>query len=316
MKKALLLNISLAFITLFNAEAVKKMAYITDPAQATYANDTKILPMFQADSNFEVTVITATTAGQDLTGYDLIVIAEPAGSTAAIMASLKGINKPVLNMKVYVYKVNAASWSWSSTNADNPSQNVLVKKPNHPIFKGLGLTEGSTLQLTTSTVTKSISGVTEFLNVVGTLETLATIKDATTGLDAVAGQLCIMEFPVGASIAGTTIPQKFIQIGISGTSYALVTAEALTVIKNAAYYVADMNTGLNNVSQSLPVTQTSKELLVNTTENLDLDIYSVSGQLVKRANGNSILINEMNKGIYMLRMTNNKGLNQTYKFSK
>ena len=321
MKKTLLLSALLISLSLFNAQALKKMAYITDPAQATYANDTKILPMFKADANFTVTEITATTAGQDLTGYDLIVIAEPAGSAAPMVLACKGINKPVLNMKVFAYKTGTTTWAWVSANAnivDNTtSQNVLVKKPNHSIFAGLNLTAGSTLQMvTTASGTKGINGVTAYLTVVGTPDTLATVKDATTGLDATTGQLSIMEFPVGSSVNGTTIPQKFIQIGISGTSYANVTDAALTVIKNAAYYVADITSDVKTVSSSLPVTQTTKELKVDTNENLNLSIYSASGQRISQATGQTISIDNLNPGVYVLKMTNGNGLNQTYKFSK
>jgi hypothetical protein len=321
MKKTLLLSTLLISVSLFNAQAVKKMAYITDPAQATYANDTKILPMFKADANFTVTEITATTAGQDLTGYDLVVIAEPAGSAAPMVLACKGINKPVLNMKVFAYKTGTTTWAWVSANGnivDNTtSQNVIVKKPNHSIFAGLNLTAGSTLQMvTTASGTKGINGITAYLTVVGTPDTLATVKDATTGLDAATGQLCIMEFPVGSSINGTTIPQKFIQIGVSGTSYANVTDAALTVIKNAAYYVAGLNlgTGVKNTSMTLGITQNSNTILVETAENLSLSIYSASGQHVCQSAGHSISIDNLNKGIYMLKMTDKNGSNQTYKF--
>lgn len=321
MKKTLLFTLSLASLSLFNLQAVKKVAYITDPAQATYANDTKILPMLKGDNNFSVTEITATTAGQDLSGYDLIVLAEPAGSAAPMVLACKGINKPILNMKVFAYKTGTTTWAWVSANGnivDNTtSQNVLVKKPNHPIFNGLNLTAGSTLQVvTTASGTKCINGVTAYLNVTGTPDTLATIKDATTGLDATTGQLCIMEFPVGSSVAGTNISQKFIQIGISGTSYANVTDAALTMIKNAAYYLTDIQAGIPNVAKSLPVTQSTKDIKIDTQENLELHIYSVSGQQVSKAIGNSISIDNLNNGIYVLKMTNGNDLNQTYKFSK
>jgi len=224
-------------------------------------------------------------------------------------------------MKVFAYKTGTTTWAWVSANAnivDNTtSQNVLVKKPNHSIFAGLNLTAGSTLQMvTTASGTKGINGVTAYLTVVGTPDTLATVKDATTGLDATTGQLSIMEFPVGSSVNGTTIPQKFIQIGISGTSYANVTDAALTVIKNAAYYVADITSDVKTVSSSLPVTQTTKELKVDTNENLNLSIYSASGQRISQATGQTISIDNLNPGVYVLKMTNGNGLNQTYKFSK
>jgi hypothetical protein len=308
-------------LSIFSVQSQKKIAYITDPAQATYANDTRILPMLKADTKFAVTEITATTSGQDLSSYDLVVIAEPAGSAAPMVLACKSLNKPILNMKVFAYKTGTTTWAWATANTDivdnTTSQNVLVKKPNHAIFKGLNLTSGATLQLvTTPSGTKGINGLTKYANVVGTPDTLATIKDATTGLDAATGQLCIMEFPVGCSIAGTTIQQKFIQIGISGTSYALVTDNALTIIKNALYYIADITTGTTTVKlDQLTVKQSTTELSVNTNEEIPLTIFSTLGQRIKQSIGTSITINDLKPGVYFLQMDAKSG-RQNYKFVK
>jgi hypothetical protein len=321
MKKTLLFT--LMIVSILSVQAQKKVAYITDPAQATYANDTKILPMLKADANFAVTDITATTAGQDLLGYDLIVISEPAGSAAPMVLACKTLNKPILNMKVFAYKTGTTTWAWVSANAsivDNTtSQNVLVKKPNHAIFSGLNLTVGATLQMvTTASGTKGINGITAYLNVVGTPDTLATIKDATTGLDAATGQLSIMEFPVGSSVAGTSIQQKFVQIGVSGTSYALLTSDALKVIKNAAYYLTGLEIVTKNVNptiENMTVNQSTNELTVNSNESLQLSIYSAAGQRVKQTTGTSISISDLNSGVYILQMNGNNG-RKNYKFIK
>lgn len=324
MKKTLLSL--MVFASMISIQAQLKIAYITDPAQATYANDTKILPLLKSDGNFTVTEITATTAGQDLSGYNLVVIAEPAGSAAPMVLACKTLNKPILNMKVFAYKTGTTTWAWVSANAsivDNTtSQNVLIKKPNHAIFNGLNLTAGATLQMvTTASGTKGINGVTSFLNVVGTPDTLATVKDATTGLDATTGQLCIMEFPIGSSVNGTTIQQKFIQIGVSGTSYALVTPQALTVIRNAVYYVAGLTVPstplkvMNTYTDKLSVKQSNDQLTTNSSEPIRLTLYSASGQRIRQTTATAVSISDLKPGVYVLQMEGESGI-QKFKFTR
>ncbi len=273
------------------AYATKKLAYVTDSAQENYVNDIRILPMLRADSNFVVTEINAASTSQDLSGFDLIVIAKPSGLSGsdALIPLLKGYNKPILNMKVLAYRKN--TWEWVSENGsivDNyTALKVVVFKPAHPIFTGMTVSKGSEIQLLSTvsgTTLKGLNGVTSFLNVAnGTIDTLATIKDAAIG------QLCITEIPVGVSVNGTFMQHKFVQIGISGTSYANITTEGLQLIKNASYYLAGMEipNSVNNPSVcALKVRQTSQTLTVDTTEDIELSIYSVSGQIIHHLNGN------------------------------
>jgi len=297
--------------------AQKKIAYITDPVQATYANDTKILPMLKADANFVVTEITATTSGQDLTGYDLIVLAEPAGSSASMVLACKGINKPVLNMKVFAYKTGTSTWAWATANADIidnvTATSVIINKPSHPIFTGLTVSKGSEVQMLSTVAAKNLNGITAFANVTnGKIDTLATIKDA------LVGQLNMVEVPKGVSVNGTVINQKFIQIGISGTSYANVSTDGLKIIKNAVYYLTDLLTKVDNpISENtLKVSQLNNLLTVESAESLELSIFSLSGQRVRQTIGTSISTENLNKGIYFLQLKNKGNINQTIKFVK
>jgi len=314
-----LIFIAISSLASFNNSvfAQKKLAYITDPAQATYANDTKILPMLKADVNFTVTEITATTAGQDLSGYDLIVLAEPAGSAAPMILACKGINKPVLNMKVFAYKTGTTTWAWVTGNAviiDNATAtSVIINKPTHPIFAGLTVSKGSEVQMLSTAAAKNLNGVTDFANVTnGKIDTLATIKDAT------AGQLSLVEIPVGVSVNGTAMTNKFIQIGISGTSYANVSADGLKIIKNAVYYISGIFTKVDNPlsTNTLSVSQSANLLTVESEETLDLAIFSLSGQRIRQTTGTSISTENLNKGIYFLQLKNKSNLNQTVKFVK
>ena len=297
--------------------AQKKVAYITDPAQATYANDTKIFPMLNTDPNFVVTAITATTAGQDLSGYDLIVLAEPAGSAAPMVLACKGINKPVLNMKVFAYKTGTTTWAWVTANSviiDNTTAtSIIINKPSHPIFSGLTVSKGSEVQMLTSVLAKNLNGITAFANVTnGSIDTLATIKDAT------AGQLTMVEVPIGVSVNGTAMTQKFIQIGISGTSYANISDNGLKIIKNAIYYLISTLTKVGNPlsDNALKVSQSNNLLTVNCNESLALSIYTLSGQRLSQTTGKSISTANLMKGIYFLQLKNQNNILQTVKFVK
>lgn len=323
MKKTLLIVFAIA--SMFSLKAQVKVAYLTDTTTANtpYVNDTKILPMFKADPNFVVTKIQATIAGQDLSSYDLIIISEPPGSAAPMVLACKGIDKPILNMKVFAYKTGTTTWAWVTANSvliDNATAlNEVVYDAAHPIFTGMGVSKGSEINMLSAvsygigtTTYKGLDGATSFVITAGKIDTLATIKDATTG------QLSIIEMPVGLTIGSTTLTKKLIQIGINSASYANVTPSALQLIKNAAYYLSGLSitTGVKNPTTTLGITQTSKTITVKTQESLNISIYSVSGQRISQVTGNTIPINNLNKGIYVLRMTNGNGLNQTYKFAK
>lgn len=325
MKKTLLCA-AIAVFSLTNLSGQTKIAYITDlsaGATSTYPNDTRILSALKADvANYTVTEIAATTATPDFSGYDMIIISEPAPSAGPAVLACKTVAKPILNMKVFAYKTGTTTWAWVSANSviiDNvTATTVVVNKPNHPIFTGLNVSKGSELQLISAaafvigstTATKGLNGLTSYNNVVGTIDTLATIKDATTG------QLCVMEIPSTTSVGGTLVARKFLQIGISGTSYANVTDAGITMVKNAiAYLITPIVSGVQEIAKTeLSVNRTSSALEIMTDHNLTLALYSSCGQLVSRTVGRTIAIDQLSQGIYVLKMVDATGSTQTYKF--
>lgn len=310
--------------SLLSVSAQIKIAYVTDLSGATsstYPNDTKILAALKADAiSYTVTEVAAAASGVDFSGYDVIIIAEPAPSAGTTVLACKGIAKPVLNMKVFAYKTGTTTWAWVLANTmivDNPTAtSVIVQKPSHPIFTGLGVSKGTELQMVTAvvasgTTTKGVNGVSSYNNVVGVIDTLATIKDATTG------QLSVMEIPVGTSVGGTTITKKFIQIGISGAAYANVTPTALTMVKNAITYLTSPVTGIQEAAKTaFTVKRSASSLDVMTDANLTLSLYSSCGQLIGRSLGNSVGIGHLTAGVYVLKMVDSNGATQTYKFIK
>jgi hypothetical protein len=89
----------------------------------------------------------------------------------------------------------------------------------------------------------------------GTIESVASIK----GEEAVS----IFEIEAGAKVAGTVIPENYIQIGLNSSSYANVTDDALSVIKNACLYL------LGDLKK--PEETTGEGLVL--VENGELEIY-------------------------------------------
>jgi hypothetical protein len=215
-----------------------KIGYVTNSAAATYVNDTKILVALKADPNFTVTEVNSGGAGNDYSTYDLVLFSEVAGSEDPGIAELKGLNKPFIMMKVHSYKIAAAAWSWSNSatayNQSATETRLVVADKTHPIFSGVNWINDNEVK-----ILSSVSGLkgltymdpTMFKNVTGgTVKSLATVAGQ-------ASQVSILEIPAGTTVAGTPINQNFIQIGINSASYAQVTGDGVSIIKNACLYL-------------------------------------------------------------------------------
>jgi pectate lyase len=220
----------------------KKIAYVTDPSGTTYSNDTKILPALYADTNLIVTEINANQTGIDYSPYDAIIFSEVPNSVAPGVLALRGINKPMLMMKVHSYRTATGAWGWTtSTTAygQNTSEtNIIVSDTTHPIFKGVNFVNGNEVKVLSSVV--DAKGLTymnpaSFISPAnGAITALANIKNNPT-------QVNVLQMPAGISIAGITVPQDFIQIGINSSSYATVTADGVKMVLNAVYWLTKLN---------------------------------------------------------------------------
>jgi uncharacterized repeat protein (TIGR02543 family) len=213
----------------------KKIAYVTDPASTTYVNDTKILTALKADPNFVVTEVNATSTDINYSAYDLILISEVPASTAAGLPALKGINKPIIMMKVHAYK--STTWDWATTatdyNQNTTETNIVVSNTTHPIFHNVNFVNTNEVNMLSSVVSsKGLTYMTAnaFKAITGTANSLASIKNNAT-------QSSIIQIPAGTVINGTSLPQNFVQIGINSASYANVTDDAVRIVQNACYYL-------------------------------------------------------------------------------
>lgn len=211
----------------------KKVAYITDPTVANYSNDNVLLPALKATEDFYVVEVDAQQTTVDFNQFDMVLISEVTASNSPIMLNLKGLQKPILNMKVHAYKTSDATWSWATTGyGDETISTDLVianGKQTHPIFKGLNIEENK-INLLSAVDTKGFTYMNpeNFNSVEGKIETLATIQGE---------YACIFEATPGTVISGTTLSEKYLQIGINSSSLGKVTNEAVKLITNACNYL-------------------------------------------------------------------------------
>ncbi len=291
----------------------KKIAYITDPASEFYANDTKILKALKNDANFTVTEIDATLTGNDFSTYDLILISEVPGSASAIFPELKGLNKPVVMMKVHAYKGTVWDFATAGYGQHATATNIVVENLAHPIFRNIQLVNTNEIQVLDAVAGgKGLTYMdpTQFLNLTGSATSLAYVKGTAT-------QSCVIQIPSGSVVNGTTIPQNFIQIGINASSFAKVSESGVKLILNACYYQLgesfETTTNLSNCkgASSFSCYPTLVQDVFNINypgvNKATISITSLMGQTMLQKelknNTETINLNQLPSGIYFCTIT-------------
>ena len=302
-------------------EGKKGVAYITEPASADYVNDTKILPMLKADDNLFVYEVDAVKNNVDLSTFDMVLISEVTASTAPAISDIEGINKPVLTMKVHAYKEADGAWGWAKNGyGDNTTATTLVVEPSaqsHPMFKDIDFSNSNEIQMVSSVDTKALTFMNpeSFTNTAGDIKAIASVK----GED----QVCILEIPVGNSVAGTKITEKFIQIGLNSSSYANLTDDALSVIRNACYYLMGIEKGSetdnrNIINTSVPFilspnpardilniscyTDENDMVNISVVDAIGRTLQTTTIEIIQGENNNIVDLSGIAPGIYLLRL--------------
>lgn len=295
---------------------LKRVAYVTDASNENYKND-KILTMFKEQKDLYTREFDAQNANQDFSLFDIVVISETTPSTAPIMSKIKGIAKPILSMKVHAYKTAEGAWNWAKEGyGDNTEATAITvndEMKSHPMFKDVTFTNGNEVQMVSEVNTKAITYMnpTLFSDVIGDISSIANAK----GED---DQISILEIPAGCSVAGTKVADKYIQIGLNSSSYANITNDGLSVIRNASYYLLGMN-NTTNIAETASDFECSIypnpaydkfNLRVNSSKNQDASIviYRIDGtvvynELIKLYNGENIVSLDRNglaKGYYLV----------------
>lgn len=314
-------NISLA------PEGLKNVAYVTDASNDNYKND-KVLAHLKAEKGWYVREFDALSSKFDYSLFDLIIISETAPSTAPIMAELEGIDKPVLSMKVHAYKEAAGAWGWAAEGfGDNTTETNLVvaeKYLSHPMFKDVKFVNGNEVQMVTEVNVKALTYMNpeSLTDKEGTIESVASIK----GEEAVS----IFEIEAGAKVAGTVIPENYIQIGLNSSSYANVTDDALSVIKNACLYLlgdlkkpeettgeglvlvenGELEIYPNPVKEAMFIVNGSADAFVANLQIVSLDGAVAAEETVLLNNGANVLNRtdlNVEAGLYVVSLRNSQG---------
>ncbi|MCQ2191024.1 MAG: GDSL-type esterase/lipase family protein [Paludibacteraceae bacterium] len=298
----------------------KRIAYITDPNGATYADD-PIQPMLKAQNDLFVWEISSANSDVNLEDFDMVLISEETPSTAPIIAELEGINKPVLNMKVHAYKTAAGAWGWATKDfGDNTTEaSIYVESEyrNHQMFSDITFTTGE-IQMVSEVKDKALTFMNpaSFTDKSGLITDIASVKGEES-------QICIFEIAEGATIGGVTLTDRFIQIGLNSSSYANLTEDALSVIRNACYYLMGVEKGPETASKTISASSENvvlspipaRDFLNISCESENNDIVKVSvvdamGRTIRVAtmeiapgyNHETVDLTGIESGIYMLKL--------------
>ncbi len=298
----------------------KRIAYITDPSGATYADD-PIKPMLKGCSDLFVWEIPSANSDVNLADFDMVLISEETPSTAPIIAELEGIDKPVLNMKVHAYKNAAGAWGWATKDfGDNTTETSIYVESeyrNHQMFNDINFTNGE-IQMVSEVNTKALTymNTASFTDKSGLIIDIASVKDEEN-------QICIFEIASGATIAGVTLTEKFIQIGLNSSSFVNLTDDALSIVRNACYYLMGVEKSTPTETNTLKASTARFALSPNPAHDIlnvsceadEYDVIRISvvdaiGKTIRVAtmevcpgqNSNSINLSGIVPGIYILRM--------------
>ncbi|MBR1564589.1 MAG: Ig domain-containing protein [Paludibacteraceae bacterium] len=86
-------------------------------------------------------------ADSDYSDYDFIVISEDAdANNDEVINIIKNVKKPVLNMKNFTYTTSRLGWGYPDNGSVNNTE-ITVLQPQHPVFKGMNVEEGSKIKL-------------------------------------------------------------------------------------------------------------------------------------------------------------------------
>ena len=200
------------------------------------AEDKALLKHLRANDSLWVVETDATDAEVDYSGYEVIVLGSKPNSGAAGYTPLKGYNKPIVLLKPFLLKNTV--WNWG-TAANTSDLSVTITNPDHPLFRGLVVTD-SQLQLFTRCNTNAVTAISTWTNTTG-FELLASpvSQPAYTS---------IAVLPAGTDCNGTVLPQQLVMIGVSEYSTADLTTDGKQLIENAILYLlgVEIPTGIKN----------------------------------------------------------------------
>ncbi len=207
------------------------------------AEDKPLLKHLRANEQLWVVETDATDPSVDYSSYEALVLSSKPNSNAAGFAALKGYDKPIVLLKPFLLKNTAWNWGTAANTAD---LSITVTAPEHPLFRGLTLTNNE-LPLFSKVNTNAVTAISGWTNTTG-FELLGTPVSQST-------YTTIADFPAGTNCNGTVLSQRMVMIGVSEYSTSYLTSEGKQLIENAILYLLgiDAPTGIEDVANSNPV---------------------------------------------------------------
>jgi hypothetical protein len=299
---------------------VQKAGFGSGTGASASTND-PIFKMFQADTNFNITVLETdgNGTGLDLTGYDLVIAQETFGSSDGIWTptgplGIKNITIPVIHNKTWALRNGKAISSAGAGVVLSTSVTVAIDPSNqtNTLFNGIDFSGGNDVRLYSELAPNNgandVTGTNAFdilQNVeIGTTGTnLASVSDLTTSPDT---SIIINEIPLGTQL-GTAVTDV-LQVPMVAFSFnygaiikndgANISPEALTIWRNAAYKLTglsvpttlvanpDFTLSIDKVGEVSRVSTNVRAIgnriyVSNVKSGTEVNIYAITGALVK-----------------------------------
>ena len=228
-------NVSLSAVIHVKSAQARRVAFVTLPGAS---EDQALLTYLRQNDSLLVIETDATDNTVDYSSYEVIVLGSKPNSGAPGFVPLKGYNKPMVLLKPFLLK--STVWGWG-TAVNTSDLSVYVSVPEHPLFKGLTVTEGE-LQLFSDCNTNAVTAISAWT--------------ATEGVERLASPVSNNEafsiaiLPAGTDCNGTILPQRMIMIGVSEYSTAYLTPDGKKLIENAILLQMGMDipTGISTIN--------------------------------------------------------------------
>ena len=249
--------------------------------------DRPILDHLNKIDKFTVSEVNAGSTTNTYDQYALIIISPVPNSTAAAMAGLKGIDKPMLLLKPFMMKNTV--WNWGNSQ-NSAYADMIVTQPEHEIFDGIDLVDNK-LNCFSSVSTNGVTYIASWFGESQPVSLATPLGGEGTS---------IAEIPIGMDMNGTKITQRFVMIGVSEYSTSNLTSDALKLIENACYYLLDMSKTDIASSKQLEAIISNGQIEISGQITAPIRVYNILGAEVMTTKSNTIPTQGFDKGLYFI----------------
>ncbi|MFI1771305.1 hypothetical protein [Thalassobellus citreus] len=314
-------------------------AGLTAGAGASALGADPVISMLIADRNFDVTYHEALADGSDvpaLSGFDLVIAQETFGSGDGIFKpgsalGVRDVTIPVIYNKTWAFRNGKAITDADAAVTATQNTSVTVVNPNNPLFSGIDLSGGNDIRIFASATANDdgSTGGTKGIDVLNGIDlssagagTAVTVPEVTDASKA----FVINYIPANTQIGEDAL--DVIQVNAFAFSFnygamvmgdgANISPEALTMWRNAAYWLTygipeipttlvENNAFTLSIDKAGEVSKVSSKVkaignrvyLSNVKSSTELNIYSISGALVKTLKTNEDTDFEFRSGLWI-----------------